>query len=139
MEHNYYETFIRVAEDCPVDSGEVPTARGGKRTAAQAHYEMTRDAPYRYTQEQVLFAAELTKKGLDPKDHPEGGETWQAFYSKGQPCLRASPLAKRYGWGFHFDADGRVAALDRAEPAYAERAADASLRQLAAMRTRRAR
>jgi hypothetical protein len=33
----------------------------------------------------------------------------ETFLAKGHPHLRVSPLAKRYGWGIHNDADGKVA------------------------------
>ena len=33
----------------------------------------------------------------------------EEFFSKGQPCLRTSPLAKTYGWAFHFDHAGKIA------------------------------
>lgn len=62
-----------------------------------------------------------------------------AFFAKGQPCLRSSPLAKAHGWGFHFDADGRVALVDMGTPRYDELAADDSLEQRRAMRRSRAR
>lgn len=130
-------TFIAVAEDCPATTGEVPVARRGAKTAAVVHYEMACLSRYEFTQPQVLFAAELAKKGLDPAEHPEGGATWEAFFSKGQPCLRASALGKRYGWGVHFDARGRVAAyaVDSAE--YQRFARDAAVKQTRAMRNSR--
>ena len=31
------------------------------------------------------------------------------FFSKGQPCFRASPLTKQLGWGVHCDKNGKVA------------------------------
>ncbi len=40
------------------------------------------------------------------------------FFSKGQPCLCSSDLAKRYGWGIHCDARGRVALLGVDTPEY---------------------
>ena len=131
-------TFIAVADDCPATRGEVPAARKGTKTAATVHHEMACEAPYRYTQSQILFAAELAKKGLDPAEHPEGGATWQAFYAKGQPCLRCSPLGKRYGWGLHLDAQGRVAGYPVDSAEYRRLSADASLTRTRAMRNRRA-
>ena len=49
-------------------------------------------------------------KGSRPKER-------EAFLSKGHPHLRVSPLPKRYGWGIHNDADGKVAlvAIDSAK------------------------
>lgn len=62
----------------------------------------------------------------------------EAFFTKPQACLRSSPLAKRYGWGFHHDGQGRVALVARDSPRYRELAEDSSLTQLGAMRSRRA-
>jgi hypothetical protein len=38
------------------------------------------------------------------------GEAIRAeLFQKNHPCLRASPLPKRYGWGVHYDGHGRIA------------------------------
>ena len=37
---NYYDTLIEVAEDCPATEGQVPQARGGKKTKAVVEYEL---------------------------------------------------------------------------------------------------
>ncbi len=134
---NYYSTFISVADDCPVDVAEVPPAARGRMTAAQIHLVMARDEAGTYTQEQILFRAHLNAKGLNPSEHPEHGETWEKFFSRGQPCLRTSPLAKRYGWGIHFDEAGRVTAVPMQSQAYGRLASDSQARQLKAMRSGR--
>jgi hypothetical protein len=36
-------------------------------------------------------------------------EAREQFFSKGQPCFRASPLTKTYGYGVHSDSIGKVA------------------------------
>lgn len=136
-DHNYYATFISVADDCPVEAGEEPPARGGRATAAQVHLHLARDEAGAHTQERILYRTHLNAKGLDATEHPEGSPTWQAFFSKGQPCLRSSALAKRYGWGFHFDDAGRVTAVPLGSEAYERFAADPTLRQLKAMRSSR--
>lgn len=135
--HNYYSTFISAADDCPVDAGEDPPQRAGTTSAAQVHLAMARDEPYVHTQEQILFRTHLNAKGLAVAEHPEGGERWEAFFAKGQPCLRASAAAKRYGWGFHFDEHGRVKAVPIGSDEYRRLAADGDLRQLQAMRSSR--
>jgi len=47
-------------------------------------------------------------------------------------------LAKRYGWGFHHDGQGRVALVPLGSTRYQELSDDVSLTQLRAMRSRRA-
>lgn len=132
-DHNYYRTFIAVADDCPVSVAEEPPSRGSKPTAAQVHLKMAGDQGYAHTQEQILFRTHLNAKGLDPAEHPEGGARWQEFFAKGQPCLRTSALGKRYGWGLHFDDRGRVHAVPLESAAYKRLANDDSIRQLKAM------
>ncbi len=134
---NYYSTFISVADDCPVDVAQVPPSVAGRTTAAQVHLQLACDEAGSYTQEQILFRAYLNAKGLEPAEHPEGGQTWEAFFSKGQACLRTSPLAKRYGWGFYFDDAGRATAVAVESEQYARMVNDPQLRQLKAMRSSR--
>lgn len=59
------------------------------------------------------------------------------FVGRPQECLRASPLPKTYGWGMHFDSDGRVALCALGSCEYDAFQGDESLRQLAAKRSRR--
>ena len=37
---NYFNTFIEIAEDCPVNFGEIPPVKGDKKTVANLQYEM---------------------------------------------------------------------------------------------------
>jgi hypothetical protein len=130
---NYYNTFIEVAEDCPVEAAETPRAKAGKATVPAMQYELIGARPYRYTSDEVLFDIHARRNGLDPADPAER----QKFFSKGQPCLRSSPLGKRYGWGIHFDAEGKVALYPRESEAYERLAGDETLAHTRAMRTSR--
>ncbi len=61
------------------------------------------------------------------------------FFAKSQACLRASPLPKSYGWGLHFDGEGRVALCPMESEAYRRLVAGADgVKVLKAMRSRRA-
>ncbi len=62
--------------------------------------------PYEFTSDDVLFTTFAIRKEI-PEN--EWAEQRAIFFSKGQPCFRASPLTKRYGWGIHSDAEGKVA------------------------------
>lgn len=134
-DNNYYDTFIQVAEDCPVDRGEVPEAKGGKRTVPVIQYELIALHPYRYTQEDVLFESHAEHKGIPEGDRPAERER---FFAKPQVCLRASALGKRYGWGIHHDAEGRVALYPVESEEYRRFTSDANVTQLKAMRSKRA-
>ncbi len=102
---NYHHTFIAVAEDCTVAEGVVPPSRATPSTAELTH-RMIAENPYRYTSDDVIFAVWADRNGISEADRPA---VRAEFFSKGQPCLRSSDLGKRYGWGVHSDAEGRVA------------------------------
>lgn len=130
---NYLSTFIEVAEDCPVDHAEEPPA-GEKPTIAALHYQLIAEQPYAHTSDDVIFTTHALRNGIEPGD----ADAREAFFSKGQPCLRSSPLGKRYGWGIAHDAEGRVALVPRESEDYALRAADPATTHTRAMRSRRA-
>jgi hypothetical protein len=62
----------------------------------------------------------------------------EEFFGKSHACMRASALAKTYGWGLHFDSDGRVALVGVETDRYRELASDTSLSHTRAMRSKRA-
>lgn len=131
---NYANTLIEVAEDCPVTRGETPPA-GAKPTVAALQYELIAAHPYRYTSDDVVFEVYAIRNAIP--DDANLGER-EAFFAKDQPCLRSSPLCKRYGWGIHHDQDGRVALVSVGSSEYDALAGDVSLRHVRAMRSRRA-
>ena len=143
MEHNYFDTFIAVAEDCPAAESKVPQPRGKSKTVAQYQYEMLSQA-FAYTQEEVLFDVWLARQGDAGKLAVESLATdeidalREAFFAKGQPCLRASPLTKTHGWGVIFDADGKAALCAVESDEYQAHLGDPDLRVLNAMRSKRA-
>jgi hypothetical protein len=104
---SYIDTFIQVAADCPVTGGVVPTMRGKKKPAHMIQYELISRNPYLYTQEDVLWETHVRHKDLP--DSQVTPDQCREFLRKPQPCLRASALPKKYGWGFHFDREGKVA------------------------------
>jgi len=131
---NYYNTFIEVAEDCPVSSGTVPPAKEGSPSVARLQYEMLSGDPYRYDSDDALFSVFAVRKEI-----PDGEreEQRQAFFSKGQPCFRASPLTKSYGWGVHCNEEGRVALYGMGTAEYQRFIADGTIKKLKAMRSKR--
>lgn len=131
---NYVETFMEVAEDCPAGEGVIPPAKETP-TVAQLHYELISAEPYARTSDDVIFETFARRDGV-PEDELEVER--ERFFSKGRPCLRSSPLGKRYGWGVHHDAHGRVALYAAGSEEYARLAADPSLAHTRAMRSRRA-
>ncbi|MEZ4702560.1 MAG: DUF6157 family protein [Rhodothermales bacterium] len=131
---NYIDTFIEIAEDAEALDGIVPPARGDARTVAQLQYEMLADRPYAYTSDDVLFTVYATRKELSDD---ELAEQRAAFFSKGQPSFRASPLTKTYGWGVHNDSEGRIAIYPVGSEAYNRFLADPSVKKVKAMRSKK--
>jgi len=130
---NYRGTFIEVADDCPIDHAVEPPVTDTPSIAA-LHHRLIAEEPYARTSDDVIFETYALRNGIAIDD----AAAREAFFSKGQPCLRSSPLGKRYGWGTHHDAEGRVALVPRDSEEYAVLAADPDLSHTKAMRSRRA-
>ncbi len=131
---NYENTFIVIAPDCPAISGEVPPAKGDAKTIANLQYDILRRNPYKYTSDDVLFMAFAAKNDLS---EDELKQARAAYFSKGQPCFRASPLTKRYGWGIHNNAEGKIAMYGSETEAYENFMNDKDVKVVAAMKSAR--
>lgn len=131
---NYFNTFIEVADDCPATHGEVPPVKGSK-TVANLQYEMLQGHPYEYTSDDVLFAV-FAQRNQIPEEAL--AEQRSLFFAKGQPCLRASPLTKRYGWGVHSNDEGKIALFGMESEAYQDMVANQAIEKTKAMRSSRA-
>lgn len=130
---NYTNTFIEVADDCKVESGVLPPTRETP-TIARMQYDLIHNQPYHYTSDDLLFTVYATRNQLSADDL----EAERArFFSKGQPCLRASPLGKTYSWGIHFDDESRIAIYSKGSPEYAQFQQDPTLNHLKAVRSSR--
>lgn len=132
---NYAGTFIQVADDCPTDAAEQPPVGGRAPTVAALQHALMAEHPYEFTSDDVLFEVYATRQGI-PAEERAGAR--EAFFAKDQPCLRSSPLGKRYGWGIHHDADSRVALVPLGSDEYQALAANPTVKQLKAMRSKRA-
>jgi len=128
---DYTNTFIDVADDCKAAAGTVPPEKQEK-TVARMQYELIHDSPYHYTSDEVLFTVYAARNQLP---ETELAARRVEYFSKGQACLRSSPLAKTYGWGVHYDGESRIAIYPRGSEAYERLRADGSLQQLKAMRS----
>lgn len=130
---NYFNAFIEVAEDCPATIAEIPPQKGEK-TATNIAFEMVKDNPYKHTSDEVLFHIYALKNGIAAKDMDAERKL---FFSKGQPCFRASPLGKRYGWGVHSNSEGKIAIYAVESDEYKRLVADKTLEKTKAMRSKR--
>jgi hypothetical protein len=132
---NYTDTFIAVADDCAVTTAEVPTSKGDKPTIASLQYDILHNNPYKFDSDDVIFNTYALRNDLTKNEIPAEREK---FFSKGQACMRSSPLAKRYGWGVHSDDKGKIALYAVESPEYKKMLKNKSLKQVKAMRSKKA-
>ena len=132
---NYYDTLIEIADDCPAIKGQVPQARGGKKTKAVVEYELLVKHPYTCTEEDIAFEVYAVLHEIPSASRAKEREK---FLSKGHPHLRVSALAKRHGWGIHNNADGKIALIAVESPAYKQLLDDPGTTKIKAFRSSRA-
>ncbi|KKI90912.1 hypothetical protein WQ54_18500 [Bacillus sp. SA1-12] len=106
---SYKNTFITISEDSTVTSAIVPVPRNEKPTIASIEFDLIKNNPYKYTQEDVQFKTYLIKNQIESNNLVELREQ---FFTKPKACFRASPLVKKYGWGIHYDDKGKIALYD---------------------------
>ncbi len=95
-------------------------------------YELLVNNPYKFTSDEILFQVFADRNGLTKEEYKQAR---QQFFSKGQPCLRSSPLAKIYGFGIHFDTNGKVAIFGMEIEQYKKFQNDPKIKKVKAMRT----
>ncbi|MBI4733290.1 MAG: hypothetical protein HY779_00440 [Rubrobacteridae bacterium] len=131
---NYYGTFISTSEDCHVKKAEVPPLKNGEKTIAGIQYDLINSNPYKYTSDDIIFLVYASRNGVG---EDEMNAEREKLFSKGQACLRSSPLVKRYGWGIHSNGEGKVAIYPVESKEYQVFLNDQSLKQLKGMRSKR--
>jgi hypothetical protein len=131
---NYYDTLVEVADDCPATVAEVPQARGGRKTKALVEYELLAEHPYTYTEEDIAFGVYAALHDIAKASQPAERKK---FLSKGHPHLRVSALAKRYGWGIHNNAEGKIALIAVESPEYKQLLDDPQTVKIKAFRSTR--
>jgi len=131
---NYKDTFIEAAEDCPAVKGELPPVKGDAKTIANIQFDLLSRNPYQFTSDDILFQVYALRNDLSPGELAAAREE---FFSKGQACLRTSPLTKRYGWGIHNDSNGKVALYGRETDTYEAFRNDKNLKIVKAVRSRK--
>jgi len=132
---NYINTFIEIADDSLTSTAQIPPLKGENKTAANIQFEMIINHPYKYTSDDVLFNVFAVKNNISKSDLKEEREK---FFSKGQPCMRASALTKRYGWGVHANEEGKIAIYGADSDEYKKFVKDKNLQHVKAMRSKKA-
>jgi hypothetical protein len=131
---NYFNTFIEIAEDCPIDQAEIPPLKGDAKSVANLQFEMINKNPYKFSSDDVLFQVFVDRKEILKE---ETAAARKAFFSKGQACFRASPLTKRYAWGIHSNSEGKIALIAAGTDEYEKLINDPNLKKYKAMKSKR--
>lgn len=129
---NYFDTFIEVAEDTKAVRGTKPPSKE-KKTIAEMQYELIAENPYQFTSDDVFFQVFADKNNLPETEYQSAREQ---FFSKGQPCFRASPLTKTYGFGVHSNHEGKVALYGMETIEYQQFLADEKVKKVKAMKSK---
>lgn len=130
---NYQDTFIEVAADTKASTGTKPPSKN-KKTVAEMQYELIAKNPYQYTSDDVLFQVFADRNDLTKNEYKEAREK---FFSKGQACLRASPLTKTYGFGIHNDKNGKIALFGMETKEYQDFLKNSKIKKVKAMKSSR--
>lgn len=128
---NYTNTLIRPAEDCNAVA-KVPDKAG---SVVALQYEMMTQRPYTLTSDDVFATVAASRQGVSEDDLPAFRRD---YFSKGQPCFRASPLTKTHGWAIHSDQDSRVALISPESDRFHQLLEDETVTKVMAMRNKRA-
>lgn len=128
---NYFDTFIEVADDTKVDCGTKPPAKD-KKTVAERQYDLIAKNPYKYTSDDIFFQVFADRNDLTKAEYKQARDQ---FFSKGQPCFRASPLTKTYGFGIHSNSEGKIALYGMETKEYQKYIADAKIKKVKAMKS----
>lgn len=126
-------TLVAPAPDCPALGAEPPPAKA-QPTRATIEFDLLTEEPYTLDHMSLSHAVHVAMARAAGKPI----QSFEAFHAKGQPCLRASPLTKRYGWGVHYDDAGRIALIDPASAEFAALRLDDTIKKTTAMRSKRA-
>jgi hypothetical protein len=129
---NYYHAFITAAPDATAARGEEPKPG----SVAGLCLDLLQARPYGLTSDELLFEVHARRHAVAEAAR---NQARALFLARPQACLRASPLVKRYGWGLHHDAHGRVAAYGVETTEYRTLAAARDVTVVAGLRSRRAR
>jgi hypothetical protein len=135
---SYSQTFIRVSPDTKATAGTLPPEKAGARTVAGWQHALLGEHPYQFTERELYFRVHCHRHGISDAEAKKRRDAILAeVFAKPQACLRASPLPKNYGWGVHYDDQGRIAIVGMETAAYRE-LSTSPLKQLDAMRSKRA-
>lgn len=132
----YLNTLILVSEDTKATKGIVPPVKN-KKTVAQIEYEIISESPYSKTQEDIQFECYLIRNNFSFEHDSDLLRERDNFFSKPRACFRSSPLVKNYGWGMHYDEDGKINIYGMETEEYQEKIKDETIKKINGMRSKR--
>jgi hypothetical protein len=102
-------TFVQVAPDSIATKAMIPQARDGKKTIQVIQYELLTANPYSLTLNDLIFEIFVLRNKISSSDlEIQKPVLWAELFTKPHPCMRASMLPKKYGWGVHYNAAGKI-------------------------------
>jgi Family of unknown function (DUF6157) len=128
---NYQSTLILPSPDSTATSAQIPKKVD---SVAGLQHAIIGAAPYEMTSDDVVFEVFARRTQVSDGDRAAARA---AFFSKGQPCLRASPLVKSHGYAVHADEKSRVALIAMESADFARLVADESITKRPGLRTSR--
>ncbi|MDR7316877.1 DUF6157 family protein [Brevibacillus nitrificans] len=86
------DTFVQVAQDCPVTTGVVPTTKPSAKPSIHVlQYELLSADPYRYTIDDLIYEVHVRHKEYPEETVAKDADRIRAeLFSKSHPCMRAS-------------------------------------------------
>jgi hypothetical protein len=91
--------------------------------------------PYKFSSDDVLFKVYAERNDLAEIEFKKARAN---YFSKGQPCFRASPLTKSFGWGVHSNSEGKIALYGVETAGYQNFILDPAIKKEKAMRSKKA-
>ena len=131
---NYTNTLIEIAEDSPVSKAVIPVVKNEKKTIANYQFEKLSKQTLRYTSDELLFEIFAERNDISSSEFEEEK---QKFFSKGQACLRTSPLAKKNGFGIFHNEDSKIQLIPAESDDYQKLLADDSVKKVKAMKSKK--
>ena len=130
-------TFVLIAPDSSAEKAVVPDGKADKLPIHVIQYQLLTHNPYVYTHETLIYETHIRHKQIN---NPDKRAIWDNLFQKGQACMRASALPKKYGWGVHYNEEGKIAlyAVESAEYKAFANDKSGNLAIVYAMRTQRA-
>jgi hypothetical protein len=102
-------TFVQVAPDTTATKAVIPEARADKKTIQVIQYELLSANPYSLSLNDLIFEIFVLRNKISNADlELHKTSIWAELFAKPHPCMRASMLPKKYGWGVHYDAAGKI-------------------------------